>query len=244
MSRKRMAIEAEILRAAADMFSERGYQATTLDEIAAQAGIGRASFYSYFPNKEELLRRIYNQVISSTQAALGRIAAEDLPTPDKLRRIIRYQIGYLADHKPLVQVFFSELVNLPREMARSVAHANRAFRQVIEHVVADGVQKGELIALHPRRVTYALIGMCNWTHRWYQPGGEWTPDTVAEEIIRILESGYLVQSAEADYALLLREVRTLRQEVHQLQSALAPQTAPLRQPGKRPSRKRSTRAAG
>jgi hypothetical protein len=166
-----------------------------------------------------------------------RIAAEDLPGLEKLRRIIRYQIGYLADHQPLVQVFFSELVNLPQEMARSVAHANRAFRKVIERVVADGVQKGELIPLNPKRFTYALIGMCNWTHRWYQPGGEWTPDTVADEIIRILEPGYLVQSTEPDDALLLREVRAVRQEVHHLQSALAPQTVPLRRPGKRLSRK-------
>src|SRR6187200_1224705 len=79
VSRKRTAIEEEILRVAADKFGKQGYQATTLDEIAAAAGISRAAFYLYFPNKEELLHRIYNQVIATSQAAVEQIVAEKLP---------------------------------------------------------------------------------------------------------------------------------------------------------------------
>ena len=139
-SRKRTAVEEEILKVAADMFSQRGYQATTLDDIAVAAGISRAAFYSYFPSKEELLRRMYNQVISSTQTALERIAAEDLPVPEKLRRIVRHQVHYLAANMPMAQVFFSEIFNLPQEMERSVTQANRAFSQVIERVVEEGVK--------------------------------------------------------------------------------------------------------
>jgi AcrR family transcriptional regulator len=91
VSRKRTAIEEEVLRIAADKFGKQGYQATTLDEIAAEAGISRAAFYLYFPSKEELLRRMYSQVIATSQAAIEHIVAEDLPVPEKLRRIIRHQ---------------------------------------------------------------------------------------------------------------------------------------------------------
>ncbi len=219
-SRKRAAVEGEILRVATDMFSQRGYHATTLDDIAVAAGISRAAFYSYFPSKEELLRQIYNQVISSTQTALERIAAEDLPVKEKLRRITRHHVHYLASHMPLAQVFFSEIFNLPAEMGRSVTRANRAFGQVIEKVIEEGVSTGVLIPVHPKRFTYALIGMWNWMHRWYRPGGEWTPETVAEEFIRILESGYLQRDADPQSETLLREVRALRQEVAALQVAL------------------------
>ena len=219
-SRKRTAVEEEILRVTADMFSRRGYHATTLDDIATAAGISRAAFYSYFPSKEELLRRMYNQVISSTQTALERIAAEDLPVQEKLRRITRHHVHYLATHMPLAQVFFSELFNLPPEMERPVTQANRAFSRVIEKVVEEGVNTGVLIPVHPKRFTYALIGMWNWMHRWYRPEGEWTPDTVAEEFIRILESGYLQRQAEPESEALWRELRALRQEVAALRTSL------------------------
>ncbi len=219
-SRKRTAVEEEILKVAADMFSQRGYQATTLDDIALAAGISRAAFYSYFPSKEELLRRMYNQVISSTQTALERIAAEDLPVPEKLRRIIRHQVHYLATNMPLAQVFFSEIFNLPQEMERSVTQANRTFSQVIERVVEEGVKTGVLISIHPQRFTYAVMGMWNWMHRWYRPGGEWAPDTLAEEFIRILEAGYLSQKAESSTETLLAEVRALRAEMAELRATL------------------------
>lgn len=220
MSRKRKAVEAEILQVAADMFSEKGYRATTLDDIVAAAGFSRATFYTYFPSKEELLRRMYREVTSSTQAAIERIAAEDLSIPEKLRRIVWYQISYLATHKPLMRVFFAEVLNLPPAMVRSVIQANRAYSSVIERVVEEGVRKKILIPVNPKRLTYGLIGICNWVHRWYRPGGEWTPDAVADEFLRILESGYLRREAEADNHTLLRELRVLQEKVDQLEATL------------------------
>lgn len=220
ISRKRTAIEEEILRVAADKFGKQGYQATTLDEIAAAAGISRAAFYLYFPNKEELLRRMYHQVIASSQAAIEHIAAEKLPVAEKLRRIIRHQVRYMATNIPLAQVFFSEIFNLRPELGQWVKRANHAFGAVIERVVSEGVQTGELSAVHPKQFTYALMGMCNWMHRWYRPGGEWTPDTVSEEFIRILESGYLTQRVDHPHAPCAPEVRALRHEVAELKSMI------------------------
>lgn len=220
VSRKRTAIEEEILRIAADKFGKQGYQATTLDEIAAQAGISRAAFYLYFPGKDDLLRRMYHQVIATSQAAIEQIVAEDLSVPEKLRRIIRHQVRYMAANVPLARVFFSEVFNLRPEQVQWVQRANRAFGEVIERVVEEGVQKGELIPVHPKRFTYALMGICNWMHRWYRPGGEWTPDTVAEEFLQILESGYLTPKADNHQAPCVREVQALRREVAELKSMI------------------------
>jgi AcrR family transcriptional regulator len=219
MGRKHSAIEGEILRAAERIFSERGYQATTLDDLAVAAKISRATFYSYFPSKEELLRRMYRQVNSTSQASIEQIARDDLPAPERLRRIIRFLVSYLATHKPLMQVFFSELLSLPPTMNRSVTQANRAFCDVIEGVVEEGVRTGAYIPLHPKLFTFALLGACNWMHRWYRPGGEWTPDMIADEIIRIIESGCLQPQTETGEAVLLREVRAMREEIRQIRVA-------------------------
>lgn len=237
MRRKNRALESEILRAAAETFSDRGYQATTLDDIASAARISRATFYSYFPSKDELLRRMYTEVIATTQETVERIVREKISAPEKLRRIIRFFVSYIGSHKPLIQVFFSELFSLSSTMTHSVSQANRALWGVIERVVEEGIQAGAFIPLHPRRFTYLLLGACNWMHRWYRPGGEWTPDTIAEEIIQVLESGYLQQQPKLlrgnAEELLLREVRALRAEVKQLQCALPQRSATASLPRKR-----------
>jgi len=220
MRRRHTAVETEILGVAARIFSERGYQGTTLDDIAAAANISRSTFYSYFASKEELLHRIYRQVISTTQAAVARMAGEDRPAPEKLRRIIRYLISYLAAHTSLAQVFFSEHLNLSGTTGRAVTQANRTFIETLARVFEEGVQTGTLTPLHPKRFSYILLGICNWMHRWYRPGGEWTPEVIAEEVITLLESGYLPQERESHPEVLLGEVRALRREVAQLRAAV------------------------
>jgi len=218
MRRKNAAVETEILRVAAQIISERGYQATTLDDIAAAANISRRTFYSYFASKDDLLRHIYREVITTQMTAAKRIAGEDVPAPEKLRRIIRQQVSALATNTPLLRVFFTEIVNLPGALSRSVAQANRAYSQIIERVIADGVRTGELLPLEPQRLSYLVLGMCNWMHRWYQPDGAWTPDVIAEEIIGVLEGGYLRREGEVSNEMLMRELRALRHEVKQLRA--------------------------
>jgi rRNA maturation protein Nop10 len=73
---------------------------------------------------------------------------------------------------------------------------------------------------HAKRFSYILLGICSWMHRWYRPGGEWTPEVIAEEVITLLESGYLPQERKSHPDVLLGEVRALRREVAQLRAAV------------------------
>jgi hypothetical protein len=71
-----------------------------------------------------------------------------------------------------------------------------------------------------RLITYAVIGGCNWTQRWYRPGGEWTPEVVADEVSRIGESGYLRRDGESCNEVLLREVQALWRNVERIETLL------------------------
>jgi len=228
MRRKNHALETEILRVAAKIFSERGYQGTTLDDIAKAASISRRTFYSYFGSKDELLQHIYRQVITTGIEAVKRIAAQELPAGEKLRRLIRHQVSNLANHRALLRVFFTEVFSLPGALTRSVAEANRSYSQIFERVIAEGVRTGELIPVQPRRFSYLLLGMCNWIQRWYQPGGEWTEDAIAEEIIAVLEGGYLRQSAEIGNGKLMQELRAIRIKVDELSAVRGKRPASAR----------------
>lgn len=224
MSRKRAVMEAEILRVAAEVFSEKGYRTATLDDLAAAAGISRATFYSYFPSKEELLCRLYRQFASATHAEVQKIIAQDLPVQEKLRRIVRFMVTYVATHTALVQVFFSEVLNLPAKMSHTVKQTDSEYHRTIERVVEEGVREGVLAPFDPRLLTYGLMGMCTWVYRWYRPQHTTpTPDTIADTFISLLERGYLSAEGERSTDPVLREVQEVRHIVEQLHTLVAPQ---------------------
>jgi hypothetical protein len=70
--------------------------------------------------------------------------------------------------------------------------------------------------------------MCNWIQRWYQPGGEWTEDAIAEEIIQVLEGGYLRRSAEITNGTIMQELRAIRLKVDELSPVEAKKSASAR----------------
>src|SRR5574337_904895 len=111
----------EITRVAAVCFGEMGYRATTLETIAARVGISKVTLYTYVSSKEELLWRVFERTIAAFRTGLRQITDQALPSDEKLRRIIRYQVSLLAGHQPFLTVFFGEEASLPAELVRRVA---------------------------------------------------------------------------------------------------------------------------
>jgi AcrR family transcriptional regulator len=190
---RRRLIQDEIVRAAAVCFREHGYRATTLDAIAARAGVSKVTLYKYVSSKEELLCQVFERTIDSFRAGLRRIVEPELPADETLRRILRYQVELLASHLPFLTVFFSEEGGLPPEMARRVAREKREYDRAIERVVRAGVRQGLLRELPPTLLVFALLGMCNWLHKWYRPEGELAPGEIAAFFVDLAEHGYLRQ---------------------------------------------------
>jgi AcrR family transcriptional regulator len=191
MKATRAAALGEILRVAATCFGEMGYRATTLDTIAAKAGLSKVTLYRYVESKAELLSLVFERTIESFRAGLGEIIEQRLPADEKIRRIVRYQVGLLASHLPFLKVFFAEEAGLPRPMAARASRARREYDRAIERAYRDGVDEGLFRDLPPTLVVFGILGMCNWLHEWYRPEGRSTPAEIADVFVDILERGYL-----------------------------------------------------
>jgi AcrR family transcriptional regulator len=198
MKRARSAVHEEIVRVAATCFGEQGYRATTLDTIAARAGLSKVTLYGYVGGKRELLSLVFERTIASFQSGLRQIVEQRLSADETLRRIIRYQVTLLASHLPFLTVFFSEEAGLPAAMAARATRAKREYDRVIERVVREGVEAGIFRDLSPTLVVFGILGMCNWLHTWYRPHGKRTPDEIADVFVDLLEHGYLARAAGDD----------------------------------------------
>ena len=187
----RAAALSEILRVAATCFGEMGYRATTLDTIAAKAGLSKVTLYRYVKSKDELLSLVFERTIESFRTGLGEIIEQRLPADEKIRRIVRYQVALLASHLPFLKVFFAEEAGLPGPMAARAARARREYDRAIERAYRDGVDEGLFRDLPPTLVVFGILGMCNWLLEWYRPEGRSTPTEIADVFVDILERGYL-----------------------------------------------------
>ncbi len=196
MRGSRVALREEIIRAAAVCFGEVGYRATTLDTVAARAGVSKVTLYKHVRSKEELLCQVFERTIRAVREGLGRITAERRPADETLRRIIRYQVTTITTHLPFLTVFFSEESGLPGPMAALVAREKREYDRTIERVVRRGIAEGRLRPLPPTLVVFALLGLCNWLHKGYRPGGRLAPDDIADVFVDLLERGYLSRPPE------------------------------------------------
>lgn len=180
-----------LLETAAELFARKGYRATTLDDIAGELGLKKASLYHYIRSKDELLADIYQQIFDRIEAEVAPLVALDLPVDERLRRMIHAHISVVAAELPSLSVVFSEESELPVGLQHGIRHRKRAHEALFEKVIAEGQRQGVFRSGSVRLMVLALLGMCNWIYKWLRPeaADRATVEGIAAEFALIVESG-------------------------------------------------------
>jgi AcrR family transcriptional regulator len=218
MTPRRQAIREQILRTAADLFRERGYRASTLDDIARRLGMSKASLYTYFRAKEEMLAAISRATIAAFTRELALVSASSLSPEDKLRRVVREHVRFVIANRSFLTVFFSEEASLPPRLARALAAQKDRYDKGVEAIVVEGIRSGVFRDAPPRLVVFGLLGMLNWLYKWYNPAGRWGAEEVSAAFLDLVEGG-LVRRAPRSPRLSRRLAR-LRRELTAAERAL------------------------
>jgi AcrR family transcriptional regulator len=174
---------AEIIKVAADVFRERGYDAATLNDVAARLGTDRASLYYYVGSKEELLQAIVRDVLSQNLEAAEQVRKQKGSAPEKLQALIEHMIESFDRSYPHMYVYLEDIGRIARqdsEWARDVVQSTKKFESIVGDVLKQGRREGSLRSdLAVELCSFGLFGMINWTHRWYRPGSKYSPKEVA-----------------------------------------------------------------
>ena len=222
------------MTAAADLFRERGYRAATLDELARRVGIAKPTLYGYFRSKEELLAAIFHRTMSLFERDLAAIRTSRERPAAQLRRVIRFHVGAVIAERSFLTVFFGEETNLPPSLGRAIRRRKAHYDRTVLGIVRAAARGGEIRTTNPKLLVFALLGMANWVHHWYDPSGEWTADTIADGFITLAESGYLTTPQT--------RARTVTETLTRIESDLS-RLRPLLTPNGSGSRRRKTRAS-
>jgi AcrR family transcriptional regulator len=208
-------VRAEILTAAAELFRARGYRATTLEELARRLGISKKTLYGHFRSKEDLLAAIFHRTMSLVEDGLAAIRASRAAPAEQLREVIRHHVRTVVAEQAFLSVFFAEEASLPIRLRRAIVRRKARYDHAVQAIVARATKRGRATA-HPRLVVFAMLGMSNWVHRWYDRRGGWDADLIADAFIGLLERGYLLTTDRSRHDVaervdrLTSEVRSLR----------------------------------
>jgi TetR/AcrR family transcriptional regulator, cholesterol catabolism regulator len=189
-----------IVTGAAELFAERGFGATSLDDIAEKLNAGKASLYYHVKNKEEILRLIFLTVLTASEDPLRRIAEADLPPREKLCRAIEHQTAVAADRSPAMTVFYREQSHLTGPFAKEIILRKKAYERYFEQIIEEGQVVGVFQPdADAKIITFALLGMCNWLSQWYRPNGQYSPQRIAALFVNMVENGLLLSSLPANF---------------------------------------------
>lgn len=180
----------EVLDAAVEVFSERGYRAASMSDIAAKLGMGKASIYHYVGSKEEVLIELYEDVLRENAIAARRIAESERIALDALAELIADRVAYTCHNRDLLRVFFEEEAELPaRQQSRLIA-VRHEYDQTLLDIVARGEAGGEFsLPTTPRIFVNTILGAANWTYKWFAPDGPLTPEELGAQMAAILLAG-------------------------------------------------------
>jgi AcrR family transcriptional regulator len=182
-----------ITAAASAVFRRLGYQRATLEDVAQEVGINRATLYYYVADKAELLIAILDEPVHKMTRDLRDIAAGDASAEQKLRLAIERHMQALDENYPELFVFLAEnmhLLTIGRD--RDIQRNAREYGTLMTSIVVEGVENREFRDdLDPRLVMLGIVGMMNWSHRWYNPAGRHSLDTIAKQFEEMVLDGLL-----------------------------------------------------
>lgn len=168
-----------ILTAAAALFHARGFEGTSMKQIAAAAGIQKSSLYHHFPGKQELLFYILAHTVDLAIVGLQEIARSNRSAAERLRLAVRHHVINLVNDLDNVACFVEEGKALAPQHRETYVAKRDAYERCFRQIIEDGIRSGEFRRTDVRLAGFAVLGMCNWMVRWYHPDGPNTPEEVA-----------------------------------------------------------------
>ncbi len=178
-----------LLATAEQLFAARGYQATSVRDIAEAMDIKAGSLYAHIETKEDLLWEILTAAADRFFAAADPIVESDLLPMEKLRQLIAAHVQVITDGASLAAVYMNEWRHLT-DLRRTEFTARRdAYEALVRGIVRDGIRSGELADLDEKFATLLILSSMNWIYQWYRTDGPMTPDEIARKLTEMLFKG-------------------------------------------------------
>jgi AcrR family transcriptional regulator len=179
----------QIYEAASALFSARGYEATSVRDIARELGLQGGSLYAHIASKEDVLFEIVVRASDAFYAAVAPLAEGDGPALDTLRRMIHAHIGVVVSNLAHSLVYHQDWRRLSEPRRLEVLALRDGYEALFRRVLASGARSGELRDCDPHLTSTLLLSALNGLPSWFQPSGRLDADAIADAYADLLLAG-------------------------------------------------------
>jgi AcrR family transcriptional regulator len=177
-----------LLDAAVALFNERGYEATSVDEVAVRLGVTKSAIYHHVPSKVELLRLALDRALDALFAVTQQTGATTGPAIDRLEYVVRGSVRVLAAELPFVTLLLRLRGNT--EVERTALQRRREFDRIVTGLVRAAEHEGDVRTdVDPAVISRLLFGTVNSLTEWYRPGGDLSAADLADALVTVTFSG-------------------------------------------------------
>ena len=180
----------EILRTAARLFQQRGYDATSMSDVASALKLSKGGLYHHFQSKDEILFHLMDHAMDITQEVIDRVRSV-AEAEERLRMLIRLHIGVvLRERDREITVMLHENHPLPPPLRKRINARKKEYVHFVEGLIVE-VRKARQSkgTVSPRAAAFALLGMINWIYQWYRPEGNLQEEDLVRQYTEIFFAG-------------------------------------------------------
>jgi AcrR family transcriptional regulator len=160
---------ASVLAVAVEVFNERGYDGTSMSDLATRLGIAKSAIYHHVAGKEELLSLALDRALNGLASVRDRVSAMDAPAAERLEHLVRGSVEVLQAEMPYVTLLLRVRGNT--EVERAALDQRRAFDRFVAELVAQAQRDGDIREDADAMITARLLfGLVNSIVEWYRPG--------------------------------------------------------------------------
>jgi AcrR family transcriptional regulator len=180
----------EVVSVAAKIFAEKGYHATSIDDLVRATQLQRGGLYHYISGKKDLLIHIHERFAEPVMQEAREIAALDKPPDQVLRMLAHTLLEAIERHRDEVTVFLQEWRTVKDDPRwENVRAIRKEFENIVVEVLERGRREGIFEISDSRIAMYTFLGMINYTYQWFDPEGKVRAYELAEQMCDIFLDG-------------------------------------------------------
>ncbi len=179
----------QLLSVCARLFREKGFSATSMRDIAQEVGIEPASLYSHVSGKDELLQLICFGMAEKFSLAIQEVNDIYFNAEEKLKMAVENHVKLLVSNLDEAYVFLREWRSLEQPGKSEFIRLRDEYEQGIREIIQTGIDEGKFNETDKHFAALTLLSSLNWIPEWYQTGGTWSAEKVAEKLYQFVLTG-------------------------------------------------------
>lgn len=179
----------QLLEAAAKLFKQKGYAATSMRDIAAEVGIEAASIYHHLKSKEEILEVICFDLANRLTTAIAEVNDIYFNAEERLRMAIKNHVEVITANTSYSAVFIQEWRNLTEPKLSEFRALRDAYEKGFRVIVKEGIEEDVFDAVDEKFAALTILSTVNWINEWYNPEGNMTPAQIAQKLSDFIIGG-------------------------------------------------------